>query len=615
MSRDIPKERAEIDRAVEGQTLCSAFAETATRHRDLEALRWRGAQGWSALTWGQYREHVRDLSVGLQALGFGRGSFGAILMRNRPEHAIADLAIVHAGGTPVSLYATLAPEQIAYIVNHCEAAVIFVEDASFLARLLTVRKDLPHLRRIVLIEGDATGEVMHWDDLMETGRAQAASRPDAFDESWRQVGPQDLATLIYTSGTTGPPKAVMIDHRNVCWTVQCGHLEQVIKTGDRQLSYLPMAHVAERFTGHWSSIVNGTTVSFCPDLAELARYLNEVRPTFLFGPPRVWEKLYGGIHAAIAAEPDESRRAAVEAAIAVGRQVVACEQRGEPVPTEVAAKGAAVGGMFTAIRAKVGLDQCRVAMTGAAPIATEVIEFFRAIGLPFTEIWGMSELTGPGSWRLDGFKIGTVGISNAGEEVRLAEDGELLVRGGNVMRGYYKDAVQTAEALDDEGWLRTGDIASIDADGNIRIVDRKKELIITAGGKNISPANLESLLKQHPLIGQACVIGDRRPFLTALLVLDGQVTAAWALKRGIAAPTIAELSAHPEVKAEVERAVAEANQHVSRHEQIKRFTILPSEWTAESEELTPTLKLKRRVILQKYAESIERMYTVVPTPV
>src|ERR1700694_2403184 len=298
-----------------------------------------------------------------------------------------------------------------------------------------------------------------------------------------------------------------------------------------------------------------------------------------------------------------------------GRRVCRAERGGEPVPTEVAAKGAAVGGMFTAIRAKVGLDQCRVAMTGAAPIATEVIEFFRAIGLPFTEIWGMSELTGPGSWRLDGFKIGTVGISNAGEEVRLAEDGELLVRGGNVMRGYYKDAVQTAEALNDEGWLRTGDIASIDADGNIRIVDRKKELIITAGGKNISPANLESLLKQHPLIGQACVIGDRRPFLTALLVLDGQVTAAWALKRGIAAPTIAELSAHPEVKAEVERAVAEANQHVSRHEQIKRFTILPSEWTAESEELTPTLKLKRRVILQKYAESIERMYTAVPTPV
>src|SRR6202165_1820980 len=263
MSRDIPKERAEIDRAVEGQTLCSAFAETATRHRDLEALRWRGAQGWSALTWGQYREQVRDLSVGLQALGFGRGSFGAILMRNRPEHAIADLAIVHAGGTPVSLYATLAPEQIAYIVNHCEAAVVFVEDASFLARLLAVRKDLPHLRHIVLIEGDATGEVMRWDDLMEAGRVQAASRPDAFDESWRQVGPQDLATLIYTSGTTGPPKAVMIDHRNVCWTVQCGHLEQVIKTGDRQLSYLPMAHVAERVTGHWASIAHGPTGSFC----------------------------------------------------------------------------------------------------------------------------------------------------------------------------------------------------------------------------------------------------------------------------------------------------------------------------------------------------------------
>src|SRR5712692_8720101 len=608
MSRDILKERAKIDRAVEGQTLCTAFAETATRHRDVEALRWRGAQGWSALTWGQYREQVRDLSVGLQALGFGRGSFGAILMRNRPEHAIADLAIVHAGGTPVSLYATLAPEQIAYIVNHCEAAVVFVEDASFLARLLPVRKDLPHLRRIVLIEGDATGEVMRWDDLMETGRAQAASRPEAFDESWRQVGPQDLATLIYTSGTTGPPKAVMIDHRNVCWTVQCGRLEQLINTGDRQLSYLPMAHVAERFTGHWSSIVNGSTVSFCPDLAELARYLSEVRPSFFFGPPRVWEKLYAGINAPIAAEPDESRRTAVEAAIAVGRQVVACEQRGEPVPTEVAAKRAAVGGMFTAIRAKVGLDQCRVAMTGAAPIATEVIEFFRAIGLPFTEIWGMSELTGPGSWRLDGFKIGTVGVSMAGEEVRLAEDGELLVRGGNVMRGYYKDPLQTAEALDSKGWLRTGDMASIDADGNIKIVDRKKELIITAGGKNISPANLEGLLKQHPLIGQACVVGDRRPYVAALIVLDGEVAPSWAVQNGVTFEGLARFAREPRVVAEVQHAVDEANQHVSNVERIKRFAVLPEEWTVEGDELTPTLKLKRRVVLQKYAEEIERLY-------
>ena len=576
MNRDVAAERQAIDRAIEGKTLCSAFAETAARYADTDALRWRTSSGWQALTWSDYRDQVRELTLGLRAIGFPRGGFAAILMRNRPEHVIADLAVVHAGGTPVSLYATSAPEQIAYIVNHCLASVMFVEDDGFMARVRAARDDMPHLPWIVQVDG-ATGETIAWADLRHQGSAASAERPGTFEQLAQEVKPDDLATLIYTSGTTGPPKAVMIDHRNIAWTVESA---PIIQPGERQISYLPMAHVAERFVGYWTPLFRGTTVTFCPDLADLGKYLAEVRPTFLFGPPRVWEKLHTAVQAALAAAPDEAQRQAIRGVILQ----------------------------------KVGLDQCRVAMTGAAPIAPEVIGAFRSLGLPLTEIWGMSELTGPGSYRIDGFELGTVGVSMPGQEVHLAEDGELLVRGGNVMRGYYRDTEKTAETIDANGWLSTGDVASIDEDGNILIVDRKKELIITSGGKNISPANLENLLKRHPLIGQACVIGDRRSYLVALLVLDGQMTAGWAQKQGIPPTTLAELSQRPELMAEIDDAVAAANRHVSRHEQIRRYAILPEEWTAESEELTPTLKLKRRVINEKYAGVIESLYASVAAP-
>ncbi|HVH66048.1 MAG TPA: AMP-dependent synthetase/ligase [Candidatus Acidoferrum sp.] len=576
MNRNVAAERQAIDRAIEGKTLCSVFAETAARSADTEALRWRTPSGVQALTWSDYRNEVRNLAFGLRVLGFQRGGFAAILMRNRPEHVIADLAVVHAGGTPVSLYATSAPEQIAYIVNHCLASVMFVEDEGFMARVRAARDDMPHLRWIVQVEG-ATGETIDWMDLRRQGQTASAKQPGAFEELAQQVKPDDLATLIYTSGTTGPPKAVMIDHHNIAWTVESA---PIIQQGERQISYLPMAHVAERFVGYWTPLFRGSTVTFCPDLAELGKYLAEVRPTFLFGPPRVWEKLHTAIQAALGAAPDDAQRQ----------------------------------GIRSVILQKLGLDQCQVAMTGAAPIAPEVIDSFRGLGLPLTEIWGMSELTGPGSYRLDGFRLGTVGVSMPGQEVRLAEDGELLVRGGNVMRGYYRDTAKTAETIDADGWLSTGDVAAIDEEGNIRIIDRKKELIITSGGKNISPANLENLLKRHSLIGQACVIGDRRAYLVALVVLDGQMTAGWAQKQGIPPTTLAELSRRPELMAEIDAAVEAANRHVSRHEQIRRYAILPEEWTAESEELTPTLKLKRRVINEKYAGVIESLYASVAAP-
>jgi len=613
MARDIAAERADIDRAIEGKTIPSIFAERAAELADLPALRFRQGGDWQSITWAEYRERVRDVTLGLRALGFARGDFGALMARNRPEHTTADLAILHAGGTPVSLYNTLAPEQVAYVAGHCEARVAFVEDAAFLERFLKVRAELPRLEKVVLFEPSEAAEsdwVITFDELVEMGRAEHARDPEAFDRSWRAVEPDDLLTLIYTSGTTGPPKGVMDTHRIVIWTLESFARMKRLDPSYNLISYLPLAHAAERFATHWNGIYSGSVVHFCPDITQLLPTMLEVRPSWFVGVPRVWEKLYAGINAALGAEPDEVKRAAIGRSLEIGREVVAHEQKGVSLPADLQEAWNATRPVREAIAGKVGLDRCEATVTGAAPIATEVIEFFHAIGLRLSEIWGMSELVAPATWNgLDRIKIGTVGYTLPGVECAIADDGELLCRGGNVMAGYYKEPAMTAETLEG-GWMHTGDVATVDPDGYFTIVDRKKELIITAGGKNISPANLENLLKQHPLIGQACVIGDRRPYCSALIVLDPEVAPVWAARAGLDARTVAEISARPEVLAEVERHVAWVNERVARVEQIKRFTLLGAEWTAESEELTPTMKLKRRVINQKYADDIDQLYPV-----
>ena len=613
MTRDILAERAEIDAAVEGRTLCSAFEETAGKYPDLDAFRTRNEDGtYSSLTWSAYRDRVRDAALGLRSLGLEPGDFALIQARCTPEHSVADMGIVHGRGTPVSLYNTLAPDQIAYIANHCEAKLAIVEDVGLLERFLKVREELPRIEKVVLVNGAedaATDWVVSWDEVLAAGAAESARDPGAFDDSWKQVKPEDLLTLIYTSGTTGPPKAVMDTHRNIIWHFESISRVYEFRPDDHGLSYLPLAHAAGRTSAHWNPILFGGTVICCPDINQLLLFLIENRPTLFVGVPRVYEKLYAGMNAALAAQEDESLKKAVLGAIDTGREVVAHQQKGVEVPDELRARYEAVVPILQAVRGRVGLDQLRVALVGAAPIATEVIEFFHALGIPISEVWGMSELTAVatanGETRI---KIGSVGPAAPGVEVKLADDGELLARGGNRMSGYYKDPEKTAEAIDSDGWMHTGDIGSVDEDGYYRVIDRKKELIITAGGKNISPANLENALKHHALIGQACVIGDRRAYLTALIVLDGEVAPVWARSKGIEGTSIAELAGNPEVVAEIQRAVDDVNEQFSRVENIRRFAILPAEWTPESEELTPTLKLKRRVINTKYADEIEALY-------
>jgi long-chain acyl-CoA synthetase len=579
---DIAAERAAIEAEAAGTTLLTEYARTVEAARDFAAHRWQQDGQWRSLTYGEVHEQVRDLALGLGMIGFSPGEFAVIWSRNRSEATVADYAVMHARGVPVFIYNTVTAEQAAYIAGHCEATVAIVE-REFLGKLTSVWDQLPKLRQIILIDGDADNAI-GWPQLLGLGHAEAERSPGLFEQTWRQVTPDDLATLIYTSGTTGQPKAVMLTHRNVRYyqlaTMRVIPMEdQSDEDGNaRLISYLPMAHVTGRSVDHWGSMARAITLAYCPDALKLFEIAAQVHPTALVGIPRVWEKLYAALRGAL---PDVSPEA-IRAMPADQRQ-----------------------GVLTFI----GLDRCRVATSGAAPIDPAIIEFFQALGVRLTEGWGMSELSNAATLAPPGqSRNGAVGRAFPGVELRIADDGEVLVRGPLVMRGYYKDPQRSAEAVDDDGWMHTGDIGELDADGFLKITDRKKELIITSGGKNISPALIEYELQRHPLIGQACAIGDRRNYVTALLVLDPEVAPAWARAHGIEAAGLTELAGHPTVLAEVERGVAEANSHLARVEQVRRFRLLPNEWTAETGELTPTMKRRRRVIVDRYAQEIEQLY-------
>ncbi|HKW58296.1 MAG TPA: AMP-dependent synthetase/ligase [Candidatus Dormibacteraeota bacterium] len=609
---DVLAERAAIDAAVSGKTICTIFADAVGKWGDRPALHWKSNGGWETLTWRDYRDQVAAVTLALRSLGFGPGQFGLIMARNAPEHVIADLGIVHAGGAAISVYNSLAPEQIEYVANHSEATVAFVEDEGFLQKFLAIKSSTPHLRHLVLVRGSAPEGVMSWDSLVATGREMHEANPKDFERSWRAVGPEDTVSLIYTSGTTGPPKGVVYSHNNVLWTLESVQRFWEIEP-ETLVSYLPLAHVAERFTSQWRGIHLGHEVWLCPDPNLLLPFLVEARPTFFVGVPRVWEKLMAGLSAGIAAEPDEAKRKMAQGALSAAITAYRLRREGKPVPPELATSVEAAAPLFRLLRSKVGLDRCTTAITSTAPCRPEVHEFWAALGMPLYEVWGMSELTGPATVvPMDDHQAPSIGKPMPGVEVRLGEDGELLVRGGNVMVGYYKEPGKTADIIDKDGWVHSGDIAEPGPNGQFKIIDRKKELIITSAGKNISPANLESLAKSSPIIGQAVAVGDGRNFISVLVVLDPQVAPAWAKARGIDASSMAEIVEHEAVVAEVRRALTEANNHLSRVEQFKRFTILPTEWSPESEELTPTLKLKRRVIHAKYLPQIEAMYATPP---
>jgi long-chain acyl-CoA synthetase len=507
------------------------------------------------------------------------------------------MGVYLTAAAPFSVYNSSSPEQIVYLLEHSGARVVFAEQA-FSAQLDAALAAMTSPPALVTIDGA--------DDSWEQRIAQV--HPVDLDEAAAIVAPDDLATLIYTSGTTGPPKAVMLTHANISWLLAA--LVEVMGmdlAGRRMLSYLPMAHVAERIFTHYLPAREGALVTPCPDPAQVGRYLPEVRPEAFFGPPRVFEKMRSGLLAALTATPEGAQ--ATDEALAAGRQVFAARSQGdEPAPEVVTAWEHADRTLLAGIRTRIGLDACQVAFTGAAPPPVEVIEFFNFIGVPLSEVYGLSEDTGLMTAEVGRPRIGTVGRPVPGCSVRLLDDGEILCRGGHVFAGYMNDPEKTAEVLDADGWLHTGDIGSIDADGYIRIVDRKKELIITAGGKNISPANIEAQLKQQAIIGEACVIGDRRPYVTAVLTLDLDAARAVARERGVEADTVADLVAQPAVLGAVEQAVQAANEHLSNVERVKKFHLTTDEWAPDSDLLTPTMKLKRRGVVARYADDIEALY-------
>lgn len=619
--RDTAAERADIDAAVAGWTLPGVFAALAERAPDAVTMRWPDADGTLAgASVGQQRADVRSASLGLRALGFAPGELGLILAANRYEHAIADLAIVHARGSSVTLYTTSAAEQIAWTIDHCGATVAFVETEEHLARLLSVRDRLPQLRTIITLDADPADAdgVLSWADLLELGAVEHGRDPESFAACWQQVQPTDLLSLIYTSGTTGTPKGVMYTHHNALWTAEASgrHWGEEILSGGEVISYLPLAHVSERFTSHWSALWHHLqlgevgSVAFCPSLEQLVPMMLVVRPTFFVGVPRVWEKLQNAVRSALATQPEESRQA-IEQAMIVHRQQSMLRTEGQPVPDALTEQLAAAAPIVAAVRARLGLDRCRIAVTTTAPAPPDLELFWAGLGLPLVEVWGMSELTGPGTAvPPDDIRLGTIGRALPGVQTRLDDDGELQVSSGGVMVGYFRDDVRTADTLTEDGFLRTGDIAT-DTGGWLRLVDRKKELIITSSGKNVAPVQVESLLKMSPLVGQALVVGDGRNYLTALLVLDADMTAAWAGQHG--KPTDpAALVDDPHLREELVAAVRYANSRLARIEQVKRFVVLPQEWTPAGGELTPTQKMRRAVVADRFAEEIAGLYADPP---
>ncbi len=603
-------ERAEIDAVVEDKTIVDYFNRNADNYGDQPAMHFKDGDEWAQLTWSEYRRSVHDVAAGLQALGVGDGEFVAIMAGNRPEHVIADYAVVHAGATPVTIYSTLAANQIQYIADNSKATVAILEDLEFMKRFEEIRSELPNLRYVVLMSGaenyDTADWVLSWDELVTRGKNRLVEDPATVERSASAITPDTLATLIYTSGTTGTPKGVMISQYNVVWTLETLRRAASLDLGVRMVSYLPLAHIAERVATHYLGTYLLGEIWYCPSIAAVLEYIQAARPTVFFAVPRVYEKF----HARLSAGFDDAegiQGTLLKMALAKNEKRVEAEMEGGSGPMLAGLLDKVV---LSKVRERLGMQDVQIAITAAAPINPDLVKFFMTIGIPLFELYGMSETTGPATTNVhDAFKIGSVGKPLPGVEVKIAEDGELSMRGGVITKGYYKLDDATRETFDSDGWLHSGDLARIDEDGFVWIVGRKKEIIITAAGKNIAPAKLETALGNHPLISKACMIGDQRKFISMVIGLDAEEAPEWAASRGIEYTDLASFSELPEVQDEIGLAVKTANDKVSHVEQVKKWIVVPDDWTPDSGELTPSLKLKRRVVLDNYADQIDAMYS------
>ncbi|WAL66888.1 AMP-binding protein [Amycolatopsis cynarae] len=597
----------------EGQTVVKLLRRNATEYGDLPALTSLDAAGEPTLTWAELRNEIAAVARGLADLGLGAHDRMLIMAPSCPEHLIADLAAAHLAAISCTAYATLSPDQIRYVARHSAAPVVVLHGASELKRWEQVLDDLPALRRIVVIDADAMPEgddrFVSLADLRRRGAELHESDPTVFERAVEAVRPDDPLSMIYTSGTTGEPKGVVLSHHNVIHEAYAVLTEHDAPLHPSNIAYLPLAHIAEREISIYMPIVYAGHVHTLADPAGIAGALGRVHPQGFFGVPRVWEKMVAGLKTMLATVPEERRTTLLEANELL-QQGYKLRDAGEEVPTELAERITETDRTVLApIRALLGLDRLSFCSSGAAALPVEVLYFMAGLGVEIHEVWGLSETTGAVTTNsAAAFRAGTVGRPVADTEVKVAEDGELLVRGPLLFLGYLQEDGSIEPATDDEGWYATGDIGAIDADGFVRITDRKKELIITSGGKNIAPTRIEGLLKEHPLIGQAIAIGNDRPYVSALIVLDDEILPGWAAARGIEGGDVAVLASHPAVRAEIEAAVEAANSRLARVEQVKRYQVITRPWTPESGEVTPTLKLKRRVIHSRYDAEISALY-------
>ncbi|MFI6302205.1 AMP-dependent synthetase/ligase [Amycolatopsis thailandensis] len=604
---------------IEGQTIPALLHRNAQEFGDLPAVTSLDIEGKPTLSWREFHTAIAEVSRGLAGLGVGTRDRVLIMAPSSPEHLIADLAAAHLGAIPCTAYATLSPEQIGFVARHSAAGVVVLAGADELARWSQVLDELPALRHVVLLDASAIPaddkRFLSFADLRAAGAEAHAADPAAFETAWSAIGPDDPLSMIYTSGTTGEPKGVVLSHRNAIHEANAVMRLHDSPMHATNIAYLPLAHIAERELSIYMPIVWAGHVHTVGDPTAVVGALGQVHPLSFFGVPRVWEKMVAGLKNLLGSLPEDKRNGLI-AANELLQQGYKLRSDGKEVPPELAEKIAQTDAAALApVRAMLGLDKIEVASSGAAALPVEILYFIAGLGVEIQEVWGLSETTGAVTSNTpSAFKAGSVGRPLEGVEVKVAEDGELLVRGPIVFLGYLQEDGSIKPDVDADGWLATGDIGTIDERGFVTITDRKKELIITSSGKNIAPTKIEGLLKEHPLIGQAVAIGEKRPYVTALIVVDDEIAPGWATANGIELTEGESLADNAQVRAEIEKAVEAANARLARIEQIKRYHVIPKAWTPESGEVTPTLKLKRRIINDRYAPTIADLYAASAAP-
>ena len=609
---DVLAVREQYEARILGLHMPATVRQAADKYGDQPAFsdRFDVPEGgtWSTITWAETWGLTQRVAAALIDLGVEKGDPVAIMAANRTAHTLADYGSMTAAAVPMSIYNTLAQDQVAFIAGESRPVVVVLEDHDRYQRWEKALDEVDSIRHVVMLaDSDRVDDprVMTWDDLLARG-----DDTSAVEERMERITPDLPATFLYTSGTTGNPKGVVLTHHNVMYEAVSTLDAAGLSGPQRTISYLPLAHIAERVLATYAPPFLGSHVHAIPDPAGLLGALGEVHPTAFFGVPRVWEKIKTGISAKLAEDPDPANQELVHNAMAAGLAWTQAHEYGNEMTPEVEeAYARADEAILGFLRLLLGLDQVTWAASAAAPMPLEVAKFMGGLGLQVYDVYGMTETTGAFTSNGPGaFKLGTVGRPNPGIEVRLAEDGEILCRGPVNTPGYHLQEQATRNLIDEDGWIHTGDIGTVDDDGFYSIIDRKKELIITSAGKNIAPSNIENYLKESPIVGHAMALGDDRSYVVAILTLDGEIAPLVAAKMGIEFTDLADLSTRPEIRAMAQAAVDKANERLSRPEQVKAWELLPDEWTAESEELTPTLKLKRRVVKTKYADVVDSLY-------